>query len=142
VLIIEKSLLRKGIFKFADFVKAIWVVISTTLLLSALEAVRVLVPPKTTMTANPGSWFSYIISGIGFAFLAIFVYHQVQNRWPQNAGQVYLWIALGLIVLFSVVAIIMPFVMKSASWKDVIVWIAMHLVMGLGYGIFLPRMLG
>jgi hypothetical protein len=127
---------------FADFVKAIWVVIPTTLLLSALEAVRVLVPPKTAMTANSGSWFSYIISGIVFAFLAIFVYHQVQNRWPQNAGQVYLWIALGLIVLFSVVAIIMPFVMKSASWKDVIIWIAMHLVLGLGYGIFLPRMLG
>ena len=127
---------------FADFVKAIWVVIPTTLLLSALEAVRVLVPPKTAMTANSGSWFSYIISGIVFAFLAIFVYHQVQNRWPQNAGQVYLWIALGLIVLFSVVAIIMPFVMKSASWKDVIVWIAMHLVLGLGYGIFLPKVLG
>ena len=127
---------------FADFVKAIWIVIPATLLLSALEAFRVLVPPKTAMTANPGSWFSYIISGIVFAFLAIFVYHQVQNRWPQNAGQVYLWIALGLIVLFSVVAIIMPFVMKSASWKDVIVWIAMHLVLGLGYGIFLPKVLG
>lgn len=127
---------------FADFIKAIWVVVPTTILLSILEGVRVLLPPKTTLSANPGSWFSYLIGGVVFAFLAIFVFQQVCNRWPANAGQIYLWLAIGLIVLFSIAAIIMPFVLKGASWKDVIVWIAMHLVLGLGYGIYLPRVLG
>lgn len=125
-----------------DFVKAIWIVVPTSLLLAVLEAVRVLLPPKTAMTANAGSWFSYIIGGVVFAFLALFVYQQVQARWPESAGQVFFWIAIGMIVLLSVLAIIMPFVMKSVSWKDVIVWILMHLVLGLGYGIFLPKVLG
>jgi multisubunit Na+/H+ antiporter MnhB subunit len=96
--------------------------------------------PRPANASIGGTLAGFLVFGLGFGFLAIFMYHWVGARWPENASQVYLWIALGAAVALSLLALIMPLFFKS-PWFNVAIWTTENFIWALGYGLFLPRIL-
>ncbi len=125
---------------FAEYMKSIGLILPVTLVTVAMEALIVARTPKTANPSLMGTLFGFLIFGLGFGLLAIFVYQKVGARWPENAAQVYLWIAIGSAVLLTVLALIMPPVFK-VSWFNAAIWTVENFVWALGYGIFLPQIL-
>jgi hypothetical protein len=125
---------------FAEYVKSIGLILPATLVTMALEAVILARAPKSAGGSIGGSLAGFLVFGLGFGFLAILVYHWVGNRWPANAAQMYLWIALGAAVLLTLLALIMPLAFKM-PWLNVVIWSVENFIWALGYGLFLPRIL-
>jgi hypothetical protein len=125
---------------FTEYVKSIGLILPATLITMALEAVILARAPKTAGASMGGTLAGFLVFGLGFGFLAIIVYHWVGSRWPANATQVYLWIALGAAVLLTLLALIMPLAFKM-PWLNVAIWTVENFIWALGYGLFLPRIL-
>ena len=123
-----------------EYMKSILIILPVTLITAALEALRLVWGPKTGNTLVFGTLFGYLIVGLGFGWLAIYVFHWVGGRWPLNAQQVYFWLVFVIAAVLNVLAVGMHFVFKS-SWLDVIVWTVMNFLWALGYGWFLPKVL-
>jgi len=125
---------------FTEYMKSIGLILPATLVTMALEAMILARMPKSANASVGGTMAGFLVFGLGFGFLAIFMYHWVGSRWPENAAQVYLWVALGSAVLLTLLAGIMPLAFKM-PWFNVAIWTAMNFLWALGYGIFLPRIL-
>ncbi len=121
-----------------EFIKSIWIILPVAVLGVVLEGIRAFVGLKPGAPSPISTLFGLLIISVAFGFLAIFVYHQVGNRLPQNPQQVYLWIAIGCATVLTVLAVVMHFVFKS-TWLDVIVWTVINWAFALGYGLFLPQ---
>jgi hypothetical protein len=124
-----------------QYLKAIWIIIPITLITVVLEGIRMIWTPKTGSSSKSGSLFGILIFGLGFGFLAIFVYNQIAGAWSETATQIYFWMAVGSAVILTILAFIMPYFFKF-RWADVGVWTVLNFVWGLGYGWFLPQVLG
>ncbi len=125
---------------WSEFTKSIWIILPIAVLTVILEGVRVIVGPKTGASSPVGTLVGFLIVSLAFGFLAIYVYHFVVTRWPQNPQQVYLWIAIGCAAVLTVLAVVIHFAFKS-TWLDVIVWTVINWAFALGYGMFLPKVL-
>lgn len=125
---------------FTEYTKSIGLILPATLIVTLLEAVIFARAPKAAGSSLPGTLFGFILFGLGFGLLAIFVYHQVELRWPATAAQTYLWIAIGAAVLLTLLALIMPIAFKM-PWLNVAIWTVENFVWALGYGWFLPQIL-
>ncbi len=125
---------------FTEYMKSIGLILPTTIITMALEAIVLARAPKTAGSSMMGTLFGFLIFGLGFGFLAIFVYHWVGARWPLTADQVYLWLAIGAAVALTLLALIMPIFFKS-PWLNVVVWTIENFGWALGYGLLLPRIL-
>lgn len=123
-----------------EYLKSIWLILPITLITMLLEAVRLMGGSKTGHSSMFGVLFGYLVFGLGFGWLAIFVFRWMAGRWPLTAQQFYFWLALGLAVVLTLLAVGMHLFSKS-SWLDVIVWTGMNFLWALGYGWFLPRVL-
>jgi hypothetical protein len=124
---------------FNEYMKAFALIAPITLATAFLEVIRILLMKKP-LGAALGEIFGYLLVGFVFGWIAIQVYHWIGNRWPQSAAQVYFWLAAGLAILLTVMAVIMPIAFKS-PWSDVVLWTLMNALWGLGYGWFLPQIL-
>ncbi len=123
-----------------EYLKSMGLILPATLVTMALEAIIIARTPKSANPSLMGTLFGFLIFGLGFGLLAIFVYHQVGNRWPETTAQVYLWIAIGSAVILTLLALIMPFAFKM-PWLNVAIWTIENFVWALGYGWFLPQIL-
>ena len=125
---------------FAEYMKSIGLILPATLAAMALEALILARTPKSANASLMGTLFGFLIFGLGFGFLAIFVYHWVGSRWPETASQVYFWLAIGSAVALTLLALIMPLAFKS-PWFNVAIWTVENFAWALGYGWFLPQIL-
>jgi len=124
---------------FNEYIKAIWLIAPITLATTVLEIIRILLMKKP-LAAGLGEIFGYVLVGLVFGWIAILVYHWIGSRWPLTAPQVYFWLAAGLAILLTLMAVVMPIVFKS-PWSDTVLWTLMNALWGLGYGWFLPQIL-
>ena len=125
---------------FAEYMKSIGLILPTTLVTMALEALILARAPKSANSSMMGTLFGFLIFGLGFGFLAIFVYHWVGGRWPATAAQVYFWLAVGSAIALTLLSLIMPVFFKS-PWLNVAIWTLENFGWALGYGVLLPRIL-
>jgi cytochrome bd-type quinol oxidase subunit 2 len=124
-----------------EFVKSIGLILPMTIAIMIMEAVATKHMQGSQNSAIAGTMTSFLISGLVFGFIAIFAYHKIQIRWPENSAQMYLYIALAIAVVLSVLAVAFRTMIK-ADWVAVVMWILMNFVWAVGYGIYLPRILG
>jgi hypothetical protein len=124
-----------------QYIKSIWIIVPITLVTIVLEGIRMLWTPKKAKSSTSGSLFGMLIFGLGFGFLAIMVFNWLNGTWPATAVQMYFWLAVGSAIALTILAAIMPPIFKM-RWKDVAVWTALNFIWGLGYGWFLPQVLG
>jgi len=123
-----------------EFIKSIWLILPITVITMILEAIAVKHMQTTQNSAIAGTMSSFLISGLIFGFIAIFAYHKIQFRWPENTAQMYLWIALGIAILMSILAVAFRTMVK-ADWVAVAMWVVMNFLWAVGYGVYLPRIL-
>jgi hypothetical protein len=124
-----------------EYIKSIWLILPITFVTMILEAIAVKHMRGTQNSAIAGTMSSFLISGLVFGFIAIFAFHQIQVRWPENTAQMYLWIALAIAVLMTILAVALRTMVK-ADWTAVSMWVVMNFLWAIGYGIYLPRILG
>jgi cytochrome bd-type quinol oxidase subunit 2 len=123
-----------------EFIKSIWLILPVTIVTMVLEAVAVKHMQSTQNSSIASTMSSFLISGLVFGFVAIFAYHKIEVRWPENPAQTYLWIALAIGIILSVFAIAFRSMVK-ADWIAALMWILMNFLWAGGYGVFLPRIL-
>ena len=123
-----------------EFIKSIWLILPITVVTMILEAIAVKHMQSTQNSSAAGTMSSFLIGGLIFGFIAIFAYHKIQIRWPENTAQMYLWIALGIAILMSVFAVAFRTMVK-ADWVAVAMWVVMNFLWAVGYGVYLPRIL-
>jgi len=121
-----------------EFIKSIWIILPVAVIGTVVEGIRAFVSLKPGAPSPIGTLIGFLVVSMAFGFLAIFVYHQVGNRWPQNPKQLFLYIAIDCAAVLTVMAVVMHFVFKS-SWLDVIAWTVINWAFALGYGLFLPK---
>jgi hypothetical protein len=124
----------------SEFMKSIWLILPITVVTMILEVIAVKHMQSTQNSSVAGTMSSFLIGGLIFGFIAIFVYHKIQIRWPENTAQMYLWIALGIAILMSVLAVAFRTMVK-ADWVAVAMWVVMNFLWAIGYGSYLPRIL-
>jgi hypothetical protein len=122
-----------------DYMRSIGLILAISVGTAILQAVRAF-GPAGKQAATPGALIGYLVAGMVFGWVSIFIYHWIGSRWPVSAMQIFFWLAFGMTVLLTVMALAMPFTIKSA-WLDVAVWTAMNILWGAGYGWFLPQLL-
>lgn len=123
-----------------EFMKSIWLILPITVVTMILEAIAVKHMQSTQNSAIAGTMSSFLISGLVFGFIAIFAYHKIQVRWPENTAQMYLWIALAIAFVMTVFAVAFRTMVK-ADWVAVAMWVVMNFLWAVGYGVYLPRIL-
>jgi hypothetical protein len=124
----------------SEFVKSIGLILPMTIAIMIMEAVAVKHMQSTQNSAIAGTMSSFLISGLVFGFIAIFAYHKIQIRWPENPAQMYLYIALAIAVVLSILAVAFRTMIK-ADWVAAVMWVLMNFVWAIGYGVYLPRIL-
>jgi hypothetical protein len=124
-----------------EYVKSLSLIVPVTVVTMGLETLAFHWMPKTAKSSLVGTLFGFLIFGLGFGFLAIYAWHWVAGRWAENPAQVYLWFGLAGALLFTILAVVMQFAIKS-PWRVVGLWTVMNLLWGLSYGWYLPRILG
>jgi hypothetical protein len=124
----------------SEFVKSIGLILPMTVAIMIMEAVAVKHMQSTQNSAIAGTMSSFLISGLVFGFIAIFAYHKIQIRWPENPAQMYLYIALAIAVVLSILAVAFRTMIK-ADWVAAAMWVLMNFVWAIGYGVYLPRIL-
>lgn len=125
---------------FAEFMKSIWLILPITVVTMILEAVAVKHMASTQNSAIAGTMSSFLISGLVFGLIAIFAYHKFQVWWPTNTAQMYLYIALGISVVLTILAFAFRTMIK-ADYVASIMWTLMNFLWAIGYGVYLPRIL-
>ncbi len=123
-----------------QYIKAIWIILPITVITVLLEGVRYIWTPKTGKSSMGGTLFGILVLSLGFGFLAILALNWIQETWPGNATQIYLWLAIGCAIVLTLLAVIMPPVFKL-RWGDAAIWTVLNFLWGLGYGWFLPQIL-
>jgi hypothetical protein len=123
-----------------EFIKSIWLILPIALVSMILEAIAVKHMQNTQNSSITGTMSSFLIGGLIFGFIAIFAYHKIQVSWPENTAQIYFWIALGIAILMSVLALAFRTMVK-ADWVAVAMWVVMNFLWAVGYGVYLPRIL-
>jgi hypothetical protein len=126
---------------WSEFIKSIWIILPAAAIGVVLEGVRAFNGLKPGAPTPIWTLFGFLVISLAFGFLAIIVYHQVSIRWPQNPQQLYLYIAIVCAALLTVLAVVMRFAFKI-TWLDVIAWTVINWAFGLGYGLYLPKILG
>jgi hypothetical protein len=124
----------------SEFVKSIGLILPMTIAIMIMEVVAVKHMQSTQNSAIAGTMSSFLISGLVFGFIAIFAYHKIQIRWPENPAQMYLYIALAIAVVLSILAVAFRTMIK-ADWVAAVMWVLMNFVWAIGYGVYLPRIL-
>jgi hypothetical protein len=123
-----------------EFMKSIWLILPISVITMVLEAIAVKHMQGTKNSAIAGTMSSFLISGLVFGFIAIFAYHKIQIRWPENTTQMYLWIALAIATFLTILAVAFRTMVK-ADWVAVAMWVIMNFLWAAGYGIYLPQIL-
>jgi hypothetical protein len=124
----------------SEFVKSIGLILPMTVIVMIMEAIVMKHIQGTQNSAIAGTLSSFLISGLVFGFIAIFAYHKIGARWPENSAQMYLWIALAIAVVLSILAVAFRTMIK-ADWVAAAMWVLMNFVWAIGYGVYLPRIL-
>lgn len=123
-----------------EFIKSIWLFLPITVVTMILETIAVKHMQSTQNSLIAGTMSSFLIGGLIFGFIAIFAYHKIQIRWPENTAQMYLWIALAIAVMMSILAVVFRTMVK-ADWVAAAMWVVMNFLWAAGYGVYLPRIL-
>lgn len=124
---------------FADYVKSLPIILPVTVLSCVMMAIEAARRTRAGITTSYGNVGGYLTGGLVFGIIAILVYRWMAGRWLEQAGQYYLWLALGSAVFFSAAAVVFRFFFKDAPW---FMWILMHILWALPYGLYLPKLLG
>lgn len=109
---------------------------------TAASALLVAIRSKAMAMENSskaGLVAGYVVGGVVFGAVAIFVYTLFANWWPATAASNYLWAALGLAVLLTAAATAMRFTVLDNA--PVIEWTLLNFGWALAYGLLLPRLL-
>ncbi len=125
----------------SEFVKSIGLILPMTVIVMIMEAIVMKHIQGTQNSAIAGTLSSFLISGLVFGFIAIFAYHKIAARWPENTAQMYLWIALAIAIVLSIFAVAFRTMIK-ADWVAALLWVIMNFVWAVGYGVYLPKILG
>jgi hypothetical protein len=134
-----KTMLRRKTM-INEFMKSIWLILPITVTIMILEAIPVKHMQGTKDSAIAGTISSFLVSGLIFGFIAIFAYHKIQIRWPGNTAQMYLWIALAIAILMTILAVAFRTMVK-ADWVAVAMSVVMNFLCAVGYGVYLPWIL-
>ncbi|NLT43577.1 MAG: hypothetical protein GXX93_12955 [Anaerolineae bacterium] len=82
---------------------------------------------------------SYAIAGLIFGAAAVVVYRLMEGRYGAGAADALLRLAVGTAAALSLLAaVVLPRMERGGAAEC----ITLNLVWGLGYGLFLPRLLG
>jgi drug/metabolite transporter (DMT)-like permease len=123
-----------------EFMKSIWLILPITVVTMILEAIAVKHMQSAQKSSLAGTMSSFLIGGLIFGNIAIFAFHKIQIRWPENTAQVYLWIAIAISILISILAVAFRTMVK-ADRVAVAMWVVMNFLWAVGYGVYLPRIL-
>jgi hypothetical protein len=77
----------------------------------------------------------FTIGAAIFGLVATFVYGWLTGVRPDTASQIYLWLGVGLAILFSIVAVVVSLILKKGA---VVAWVLLNFLWGIGYGWLLP----
>lgn len=123
----------------AQYVAMLPLILGVTAVTALLVALRA---NAMTTTYNAGSTSlvaGYVVGGLVFGAIAIFVYRLFTAWWPVTAASTYLWVALAFAVVLTVAALVMRLtVMADAPFLE---WTLLNFGWALAYGLLLPRML-
>jgi hypothetical protein len=123
---------------FADYVKILPIILPVTIITCIMQAIETGIRTRSGITTSYGNVGGYLSGGLVFGAIAILVYRWMAVRWVEQAGQYYLWLALGSAVFFSVIAVVFRFFFKDAPW---FMWILIHILWAVPYGWYLPKLL-
>jgi len=80
----------------------------------------------------------YLVGGLLFGCVAVWVYVWMAGRWAGTAPTIYLWLALGIAMCLNILALSER---RKHSRTAVMIWIILNVVWGAGYGWLVPLML-
>lgn len=80
----------------------------------------------------------YLVGGLLFGCVAVWVYVWMVGRWPQTAPTIYLWLALGIAMILNIMALSER---RMHSGTAVMIWIILNVIWAVGYGWLVPLML-
>ncbi len=83
--------------------------------------------------------FAAAVFSVIFGLITTVLYTWMVGRWPGTAFNVYLGLAIGLTIFFSIAAAL---VRPAAKMSGVPECIVLHIVFGAGYGWLLPLLIG
>ncbi len=133
---------------FKNLLTALIVILPVTLLSGGLTYWRAepLTEEKTPEASVKGPeisattlTFAAVAFSVIFGLITTALYTWMVGRWPGTAFNVYLGLAIGLTILFSIaVAIVRPAVNMGAVPECIV----LHVLFGAGYGWLLPLLIG
>ncbi len=123
----------------AQYIAVLPLILGVTAASALLVAIRSKVMTTTEHSSRLGLVGGYVVGGLVFGAVAIFVYTLFTNWWPATAASNYLWAALGLAVLLTAAAAAMRFAVLDNA--PVIEWTLLNFGWALAYGLLLPRLL-
>lgn len=116
-----------------------WLIVPVTLVAAVIEMFVPFSAEQAGNQSKAGTFVGFVIGGLIFGLIAVWVWNGVSVRWPDTAPQTYLWIALGVCALLTAGAFGMHWVVKN--WTAPILWTVMNLLWALAYGLMVPRLL-
>ena len=123
---------------FESIKVALPVILSITLLSVGLVAWRGGEMAKAYGGSKIALVAGYLVGGLLFGCVAVWVYVWMVGRWPETAPTIYLWLALGIAMCLNIMALS---VRRQYSRTVVMIWIILNVVWGAGYGWLVPSML-
>ena len=81
----------------------------------------------------------FAVLSVVFGLVAHAVYGRAVSSRPDTAAQIYAWVGIGLAVLLSIVGVVVATILKRGP---TIAWTLLNLLWGVGYGWWMPTLLG
>jgi len=123
---------------FESIGAALPVILAMTLLSTGLVAWRGGEMAKAYGGSKIAVVAGYLVGGLLFGCVAVWVYVWMVGRWPETAPTIYLWLALGIAMCLNIMALSER---RKKSRTAVMIWIILNVVWGAGYGWLVPLVL-
>lgn len=96
------------------------------------------VAAKGAFGASLQTALGYLIGAVVFGVIAVFTYQWMAGRWPENIKDLFLKVAIGLGVFFTILAFVVCPLIKLNRAPE---FTAMHLFWVAGFGWLMPTLL-
>jgi len=96
------------------------------------------VAAKGLAAARLQAALGYFIGAVVFGAIAVFAFQWIANRWPTDYQDLFLKIAIGLGIFFSILAVVVCPMIKLNRVPEFIV---MHVIWAGGFGWLMPMLL-
>ena len=93
---------------------------------------------KGLLGASLQTAFGYLVGAVIFGAIAVFTYQWMAGRWPENIKDLFLKLAVGLGIFFTILAFVVCPLIKLNRAPE---FTAMHLIWVAGFGWLMPTLL-